>query len=197
MRNRLKDARVVFTGKLGSMGRREAYQIVQDHGGKPQDHISRWTSILIVGMGGWPLLPDGTVSNKLKRAEELNRDGCSIRVIPELIFLELAGRQVRPFDASKTYPTEKVYSLLKIEPEVLRRWEQLSLVRSQDGCYDFQDLVSLRTIAALVGQGVKPKTIAKSLQALAGVLPDINRPLAQLKIVAENRRLLVELGKLA
>jgi tetratricopeptide (TPR) repeat protein len=177
------------------MGRKEAYQIVVDHGGKPEDHISRWTSILIVGMEGWPLLPDGTVSNKLKRAEKLNREGRSIGVIPELVFLELAGRQARPSDSSKTYPAEKVYSLLKIEPDALRRWEQLSLVHSQDGCYDFQDLVSLRTIGALVSQGVRPQTIAKSLQALAGVLPDIDRPLAQLKIVAENRRLLVELGE--
>jgi tetratricopeptide (TPR) repeat protein len=195
MRDLLEDARVVFTGRLASMGRKEAYQIVVDHGGKPQEHISRWTSILIVGMEGWPLLPDGTVSNKIKRAEKLNREGSSIRVIPEAVFLELAGRQARPSDDSKTYPAEKVYSLLKIEPEALRRWEQLSLVRSQDGCYDFQDLVSLRTIAALVSQGVRPQTIAKSLQALAGVLPDLDRPLAQLKIVAENRRLLVELGE--
>jgi len=195
MQNRLIDARVVFTGRLASMGRREAYQIVQDHGGKPQDHISRWTSILIVGIEGWPLLPDGTVSSKLKRAEALNKAGSSIRVISELVFLELAGRQEKPSGVSKTYPAEKVYSLLKIEPEALRHWEQLSLVRSHDGCYDFQDLVSLRTIGALVSQGVRPQTIAKSLQTLSGVLPDIDRPLAQLKIMAENRRLLVELGE--
>src|SRR5439155_13643662 len=67
-----------------------------------------------------------------------------------------------------------------------RRWEQFGLVRSQQGLYDFQDLVSLRTLAELVNRGIKPANIAKSLQTLASVLPGTDRPLAQLKVVVEN-----------
>jgi hypothetical protein len=47
-----------------------------------------------------------------------------------------------------------------------------------------------------VERGVRPEVIAKSLQSLASILPEIDRPLAQLKIVAENPRALhVDLGE--
>lgn len=192
----LKHAKVTFTGKFASMTRDEAYQLVREAGGEPSGGVTRHTSFLIVGMEGWPLLPDGMVSNKLKRAEELIQRGHPIRVISEETFLELSGRkqrQLRPFQ--KTYLAGEVCRLLKLPPEALRRWEQFGLIESQDGRYDFQDLVSLRTIAELVGRGVRPETIARSLRAVASVLPGTDRPLAQLKIVVENpRALLVDLG---
>jgi len=184
----LRHARVVVTGKLASMARNEAYRVVLEAGGQPSTCVSRQTSMLVVGMGGWPLLPDGTVSSKLRRAEELNSKGYRIHIISELVFLEVAGHDERQPDLRKTYPSPEVCKLWKIEPETLRRWEQFSLVRSQDGLYDFQDLVSLRTIGELVNHGVRPETIAKSLRGLASVLPGTDRPLAQLKIVAENSK---------
>ena len=85
--------------------------------------------------------------------------------------------------------------MLNISREALRRWELLSLVESHAGMYDYEDLVSLRTISELVCKGVRPETIAKSLRSLTSVMPDVDRPLAQLKIVAENPESLVaEIG---
>src|SRR6185436_14576731 len=85
---------------------------------------------------------------------------------------------------------------LNLSLEVLQRWEQFGLIHPVDGLYDFQDLVSLRTLAELVERGVRPEIIAKSLQSLASILPEVDRPLAQLKIVAENPRALhVDLGE--
>ncbi len=86
----------------------------------------------------------------------------------------------------KGYSAQEVSQLLKIEPGILRRWEQFSLIRSQEGRYDFQDLVSLRTTAELVRAGVRKETIARSLRGLASVLPGTDRPLSQMKIVVEN-----------
>jgi tetratricopeptide (TPR) repeat protein len=192
----LKQARVTFTGKFASMTREEACQIVREAGGESTPAVSRRTSFLVVGMEGWPLLPDGMISNKLKCAEELIRRGHDIRILSEESFLELAGRKTRPRRPfQKAYPAEEVCKLLRLPAETLRRWEQFGLIRSQDGLYDFQDLVSLRTIAELVGRGVRPETIGKSLKALGAVLPGTERPLAQLRIVAENpKAILVELG---
>src|SRR5215813_11301897 len=67
----LRQARVTFTGKLASLSRKEACQIVYDGGGEVTPSVSRRTSLVVVGMEGWPLLPDGMISSKLKRAEEL------------------------------------------------------------------------------------------------------------------------------
>jgi hypothetical protein len=192
----LKQAKVTFTGKFASMTRQEAYQLVRKAGGEPSNVVSRRTSFLVVGMEGWPLLPDGMISNKLKRAEELIERGHPLRVISEEAFLELIGQKTRERQPGrKTYPAPEVCKLLKVPMETLRRWEQFGLIRSQDDRYDFQDLVSLRTITELVSRGVRSDTIAKSLKALASVLPGTDRPLAQLKIVAENSKaLFVDLG---
>jgi hypothetical protein len=127
--------------------------------------LSRKTSLLVVGMDGWPLLPDGGVGNKLKRAEELRRNGCGIRILSEEAFLELLGRNNRHRSVvPKTNPAAEVCRRLKLSPEALQRWEQFGLIRPVDGLYDFQDLVSLRTIAELVDAG-SARDHLKSLQA--------------------------------
>ena len=192
----LKNARVAFTGKLASMTRQEAVRIVLAAGGKATESVSRSTSTLVVGMCGWPLLPDGQVSDKLRRAEKLVRNGFEIRIVSELVFLELAELAERQSQLWKAYSGAEVCRLLNLRPETLQRWEQFGLVHSHNGLYDFQDLVSLQTICELVGRGVRPETVAQSLQGLASVLPGTERPLAQLKIVVEHpKSILADFGR--
>ena len=192
----LTNARVVFSGKLASMTRQEAHQLVKQAGGEPGTTVSRQTSFLVVGMEGWPLLPDGTVGSKLKRAEEINQKYHSIQIISELAFLEVVGLEERKSQLKKTYSSAEVCRLLKLEPENLRHWEQFSLISSQDGMYDFQDIMTLRAIAALLQQGVRRETIATSIRGLASILPGTDRPLAQLRILVENpKALLAEFGE--
>ena len=193
----LQHARVAFTGRLASMRRAEAHEIVRSAGGVAVTTVSRRTSMLVVGMEGWPLLANGTVSRKLRRAETLRRSGSPLRILCEAEFLECAGLETRRQTLRKSYPEHQVCDLLAIEPSALRRWEALGLVRSDEGLYDFQDLISLQTITALVGAGVSPLTIGRSIRGLASVLPGTDRPLAQLRIVAAGpHALLAELGEL-
>ncbi len=171
--------------------------MVTTSGGVLVETVSRRTSVLVVGMGGWPLLPDGTISRKLQRAEALNRGGAAIRIVAEQEFLELAGLAERGTRLDKAYPPSHVCDLLGLEPDTLRRWELFGLIRSHEGLYDFQDIVSLRTIADLITRGVDPGTIGASMRGLAAVLPGTDRPLSQLKIVIEQPgSLLAELGEL-
>jgi hypothetical protein len=187
----LRGARVAFTGTLASMTQREAWDRVIDAGALPQEHVGRRLTMLVVGAAGWPLLPDGTVSRKLQRAEALNKQGARIEIVPESVFLERLRLKAEQAQMTKTHPADVVCRLLDIAPETLERWVQFGLVRPQDGRYDFQDLVSLRTLLALVHQGVRVDTVSRSLQALAAVLPGTERPLAQLRIVAEHPKVLV------
>jgi tetratricopeptide (TPR) repeat protein len=193
----LKHARVAFTGKLASMTRTEAFRIVTDAQGEALSNVTRRTSMLVVGMEGWPLLPDGLPSRKLRHAESLNNQGYRINILPESAFLEIAGLRERLPDLRKTFAVESVCKMLKVPLETLRRWELFSLVQSEHGQFDFQDLVTLRTIGELVSSGVRPETIASSLMRLAAVLPGTERPLAQLKIVAESSRsILADFGEI-
>lgn len=186
----IANKQVVFTGRLASMPRDEAWEVVRRAGGTPCKNVTQRTDILVIGMEGWPLLPDGTVSRKLAYAEKLRRQGHPIYIISEAEFLELTGLSRHRTELEKSYPAHQVCDILNISADTLARWEQFGLVRPVDGKYDFQDLISVRTIAALVAQGVQPATIAKSLHELASVLA-VERPLAQLKIVLENPKVLL------
>jgi tetratricopeptide (TPR) repeat protein len=183
--------RFVFTGKLLSMPRGEAVRLVQKAGGAVGTSVSRRTNVLAVGMGGWPLLPTGEVSSALQRAEELNQRGAAIRIISEEEFLEEAGEKPRGPALEKSYTSEEICGLTGVTLDKLRRWEQLGLIRSSDGRFDFQDLISLRTLTELIERGVRPETINRSLRGLSSILPGTDRPLAQLQIVVENSRLLM------
>lgn len=97
----------------------------------------------------------------------------------------------------KSYPAQHICELLGLEEAKLRRFELFGLIRAEDGLYDFQDIVSLRTIAELIGRGADPAAIGRSIRGLASVLPGTDRPLAQLKLIADDpTTLLAEIGQL-
>lgn len=100
---------VVFTGKLSSLGRRDARALVARLGGDTGDDVNAKTTMLVIGAEGSgqpadaaadgaraPESIDGqaestpatsvsgrTKTNKLKRAEELKAEGLAIRLVSE------------------------------------------------------------------------------------------------------------------
>ena len=101
---------VVFTGKLSSLGRKDARELVTRLGGSTADDVNAKTTMVVIGAEGFG--PTGSAdeapvdvvlgssrvvrekSNKLKRAEELNaQPGVSrpIRILTEEEFCRLAG----------------------------------------------------------------------------------------------------------
>src|SRR5262249_11858640 len=109
-------------------------------------------------------------------------------------FLERTGRKPGAPMVEKPLEAARVCDLVGIDAQTLNRWEQMGLVRSTDGHYDFRDLVSLQTIASLVGQGASVKTIGQSVRSLSRVLPGTDRPLAQLKLLADHNSLVAEVN---
>jgi tetratricopeptide (TPR) repeat protein len=80
---------VVFTGKLSSLGRKDARALVARLGGATSDDVNAKTTVLVVGAEGFG---DNTTSNKLKRAEETNaQTPDQIRILTEDAFCQLAG----------------------------------------------------------------------------------------------------------
>ena len=93
----LAGPRVVFTGKLSLLGRKDAHALVQRLGGETADEVNARTTMLVVGSEGFgpaPQVPDEArdKSNKLKRAEELNAlPDVQIQIIAEDDFCRIAG----------------------------------------------------------------------------------------------------------
>jgi tetratricopeptide (TPR) repeat protein len=90
---------VVFTGKLSSLGRRDARALVVRLGGETSDAVNASTTMLVVGAEGFGPSPAATdaagcsegTSNKLQRAVELNAGGSQIRILKEVEFCRLGG----------------------------------------------------------------------------------------------------------
>jgi tetratricopeptide (TPR) repeat protein len=85
---------VVFTGKLSSLGRRDAQHLVARLGGATADDVTVKTTMLVIGGEGFrPSLDPAAAdkSNKLRRAEELNGQSGRIRIVSEDEFCDLAG----------------------------------------------------------------------------------------------------------
>ncbi len=86
---------VVFTGKLSSLGRKDARALVTRLGGETADDVNARTTMLVIGAEGFGPTPDRDKSNKLKRAEELNaQPGTAappIRIVSEEDFCRLTG----------------------------------------------------------------------------------------------------------
>ena len=192
----LGGARLVVTGRLLTLATTELLARLQAREGVIDRYVTRGTTHVIVGMGGWPLAADGRVSYAVRRAEALNARGGRIRIWSEADLREALGLAAPPVAGQKTITAGRVCTLLGLSLETLRRWEQLSLVRTRAGRYDFQDLVSLQALAELFARGVEPAVIHRSLAGLQRFLPDVRRPLAQLAMIVENQNeLLAQFGE--
>lgn len=80
---------IVFTGKMSSMTRNEAKQLVADIGANVQSGVNGKTSYLVVGQQDYRVVGDTGMSNKQRDAIELCRKGQEIEVLSEVEFLRM------------------------------------------------------------------------------------------------------------
>jgi len=156
---------VVFTGKLSSLGRKDARALVARLGGATADEVNARTTMLVVGDEGFGrALQDK--SAKLKRAEELQ-----IRIVSEEEFCRIA--RVPTADALK----QQYYALrdLMARYRSLREDHVRYLVKygvlrpvlrtNADTFFAFPDLAILRQANEELAQGVAFGSIVRTLKA--------------------------------
>jgi tetratricopeptide (TPR) repeat protein len=191
----LQGERVSFTGTLASMTHRQAKELVERNGGAATDHVSRQTTMLVVGEEGWPLDVDGQPAADFQRAAEWQTAGVALRVLNEsawLRLLELGGDQ-QP--ARNDYTPAMLSQLLDLPVSVIRRWERMGLIKPARKVYrlpyfDFREVAGVRKLAELVASGVPRAKIESGLQALSGILGDVDRTVVQLDLLAHGSRVL-------
>ena len=85
---------VVFTGALSCMERKDAFQIVVNLGGTPEDRITKKTNFLVIGNFDFVKSVKNGKSNKMKTAEDYQRKGCDIVVMSEDTFFDMVTEQL-------------------------------------------------------------------------------------------------------
>ena len=92
--------------------------------------------------------------------------------------------------SSHFYRTRDVGEILGISRRQLQYWAQTDLVTPSDKTpgghrrYCFADLVALKATKRLIDAGISVQRVRKSIQALRKTLPEIERPLSELVLVA-------------
>jgi DNA polymerase-3 subunit epsilon len=83
--------RVVFTGTLDSMPRKQAMQHVVDVGGECGNSVTKSTDFLVLGDLDFHYykFKDGEKSQKLRTAESLIANGSGLEILPEADFLKM------------------------------------------------------------------------------------------------------------
>ncbi|MCH5139054.1 3'-5' exoribonuclease [Clostridiaceae bacterium UIB06] len=85
-----KDEVIVFTGRLNSMTRDKAMRLVRSLGGTTGSSVTKKTTILVTNMKDIKDLRREEMSNKFKRATDLNAKGQNIKFLNEREFLRLS-----------------------------------------------------------------------------------------------------------
>ncbi len=177
------------------MTHKEAHARVAECGGIATEHVSRHTTMLIIGEEGWPLEEDGQPSVKLQHAEKLRKEGLEIRFVCESDWLGFVGLDGRRGELHRRCTPAMLSQMLKISVHQIRRWERMGLIRAVSHVcrlpfFDFQEVASARRLAELIDAGVPVREIQTSLAQLEHVVGVGARPLAQLEILASDRHLL-------
>jgi tetratricopeptide (TPR) repeat protein len=100
---------------------------------------------------------------------------------------------VTPSEPKQAYSRENVRRILKISDARLRSWERIALFERQQQ-FTFSDLIALRTLQKLRENRISPDRIRRALTSLSRKLAGVERPLTELKIISNGKRIAVDLG---
>jgi tetratricopeptide (TPR) repeat protein len=193
----LAGKRIAFVGKLGGLTRREAWQMVRDHGGVPIERATEEADWVVIGAEQLPLDAQELVREESMRT--LASDS-QLEIIPECEFWQRMGLVERQPQIKQLYTPAMLADLLKIPIATVRRWHRLGLIEPKHVVhrlpyFDFQEVQSARQVAEWVSQGAKPSEIHRQLEMFAKWLPNSQRSLTQLDVILEGRQLLLRRGE--
>jgi tetratricopeptide (TPR) repeat protein len=172
---------VVFTGKLWSLGRKEARAIVERSGGSAEDEVTLRTTLLVVGGETYPDgVPDilhlahdqSTQTQKLRRAAQVNAEFPDrVRTISEDDFCRRVGLPSVAELREKHYGQRDVLAMYpSLREDHLRYLQKWGFIRSAfrnnaDTFFGFSDLILLRQVHTEMQGGMSFRAVLRDLQA--------------------------------
>ena len=160
---------VVFTGKLSSIGRKDARALVERDGGIAAEEVNARTTLLVIGEAGFA--GGAPSSAKVRRVEELNAQGLSIRVVTEEAFCRLLGE---PTPAERTRQLYGSRDLLArydaLREDHLRYLVKYGIIKPAlrtpaDTFFAFQDLAVIKQAHDEISQGVSFRSAVRGLRS--------------------------------
>ena len=192
----LAGLRVVFVGKLGGVNRRTASRLVRQHGGIPIERCEMPLDLVVLGADELPLIDETLIDESIHDAAARGK----LEIISETQFWHRLGMLESDQHVRRLYTPAMLAQLWGVSVGVIRRWHRRGLIVPAREVhrlpyFDFQEVATARRLAELLTGGATPDAIERQLALLARLVPDVERPLAQLSIIVEGRDLLLRQGE--
>lgn len=190
---------VAFVGRLASMPRREAGQLIRRHGGTVAERPSPAVHVIVLGEEELPLPVEGEGDDWLDADTRQAAERGQIEIVSETQLFQRLGMVEQTPDIHRLYTPAMLAELLKVPVSVIRRWHRRGLIVPAREVrrlpyFDFQEVATARRLTEMLAAGVSPRVIEKKLAALTRYVPDVSRPLAQLSIIIEGKEILLRQG---
>jgi len=188
--------RISFAGKLGGMNRREATNLLRSFGATVVDLDAPRIDWVVIGAEESPLSEHEILDQSIS---QLAASG-QLEVLSETELWQRLDLVDVERHVKTLYTPAMLADLLKVSVRIIRRWHRRGLiipVRTLHKLpyFDFQEVATARRLAELVAAGASPEAIESRLRELAMVLPDVQRPLAQLSVIVEGQHVLLRQGE--
>ena len=192
----LAGQRVAFVGKLGSMNRQEARELVRHQGGIYASRIDRSVHIIVIGADHLDT-EDSDVEFEDWWIEA--RDAGEIEIIDETELCQRLGL-AEANETTNLYTPAMLAKLLDVPLKSIRRWHRRGLIVPRQQInklpyFDFAEVASARRIAKLIASGQSPAVIEAKLTKLAKLAPELERPLSQLSVIVDGKNILFRQGE--
>ncbi|HYM12847.1 MAG TPA: tetratricopeptide repeat protein [Bryobacterales bacterium] len=96
-------------------------------------------------------------------------------------------------EPKQAYSRDDVRRILKVTDARLRSWERIGLLEPRLE-FTFSDLIALKTLQKLRENRIPTERIRRALSSLSKKLAGVERPLTELKIISDGKRIAVDLG---
>ncbi len=149
----------VFFGRLAMVPRRELVARIEACGGTVRRGLTRRTHCLVIGHGAAQRLADGGLDRALEKAARFGVETMSERALLRRIGLEKPAKSERPFSL------DEIAARAALDLEVVRLFALLDVIVPLDGACGFQDLVTARNAARLLGDGAAPDAVITGILA--------------------------------
>ena len=194
----LEGKRIAFLGRLSSMSRKDAAELVRARGALVSEKPSAQVDWIVLG-------EENTIEDFLQSesqtAETLRKllDAQSVEIVGETRLWQELGLLGEPVSLDRLYTPAMLAELLGVSVAVIRRWRRRGLIVPVREVrrlpyFDYHEVANAKQLAKLLASGMSPEAIERRLASLAEYVPSADRSLAQLGIMIEGKDVLLRQG---
>ncbi len=190
----LRGKRISVVGKLGGLTKKDTVRLIREQGGRFDDRPNGHTEVIVVG-ADQPLTQawKDSVDRDVAEAIALER----IEVIDEIELWQRLGLVPEEiYREHQLYTPAMMADLVNVPVRLIRRWYRCGLIQAAQEVhrlpyFNYQQVVTARQLAQWMNEGATVDGIQRQLAALAEIVAHDQRPIHELSIVADGKRLLL------